>query len=144
MVEKFYYDPKSKTFSDQQTAEQHAGELDQAVIHLLKLEFRLNYKSDREKHISNIANWLFRCKINQMRDKSSKGEVFVMKYYQKSLNKIKLAIKATKLFRSKYGWNGTVMISDIDNVIWIVIQCMSYETRNRIIGYLSSYYPPEF
>lgn len=140
-MKRFYYDPETRTFSDQQTARGHAGELDEVIIHLLKLEYEFNYDLDHDKHIRDIANWIYKCKIDQLKDRSSRGPVRVMDYYQKDLNKVKLSSKISKLFKDKYGWTGQIMVSDINEALLIMTQCMMYTKKSDIIGYLYSEFP---
>lgn len=144
-MKRFYYNSETRTFSDQQTAEDHAGELDKALEHILKLELRFNYVNDRNKHISDISNWLLRCKINQSRDRSSKGIVKVMLRYASKCNKVRLCNEWTERFRSKYGWSGRLTLDDFETALSIAIECINSNSNSKseIMSRLELHYPIE-
>lgn len=132
-----------KLFTDRSIAEAYLGEITQAVYHIIKLEYKFNYKYDRVHHIEDISNWLIKVSTAICKDKSSKGPGRVMMNYMKLINPVSLCNSFTNRLRKKYNYTGRLTLDDLYTAIATVIDILSYNSYDGMILYLNRIYPDD-
>lgn len=129
-----------KLFTDRSIAENHLGEINQAMIHIIKLEYRFDYERDKGHHIRSIVSWLHPIAVEVLKDRLSKGPTRVMQYYVKSINPLSLLNSWTIYLRKNYGFEGRLTMDDFDIAFSVVTTCIGYFDRSMLKDYLERIY----
>lgn len=80
LVMNFEYNEKTRSFSYKSVVKSDLEIIHKVIAHILKLEYKFNYKYDRNKHITDIAGWILDVTEDIIKDDSCKKNQFPRAY----------------------------------------------------------------
>lgn len=129
-----------KVFSNQSVARKNIGNIDKAILHVFKLEYRFNYEYDHDKHIRDIAEWCMQVRIDMNKDKA-KDPREVFRFYVINSDPEKKLPKWTKFLRNNYDFRGQLTQDDLNLASGIIIQLIGMRAKEDMIWALNNRYP---
>lgn len=141
-MDKITYNKETKTFTYQSIVKNCYGTLKQAIIHVLKLKYKLFYDLNRNEHIAAIKGFIKI--INRKLDRDPKCKyrhiVEVYRAYTLHDDASKTMKEFKKILHDDYGYDGSVSKSDYDYAVNTIINLLWY-TEEEIIQILNEEFP---
>lgn len=132
--------PIQYVFSSQEVANKYCGLITQLVHHYLKLQYELNYKYDRNHHVSDMTTWLFRIHKYMESDKlriDLRTINIIEREYLKKVKVQNLIKYWMKEFYTDCNTKVNITPDDFYLALSVLLGSLGYKTRTEVFESLS-------
>lgn len=129
-----------RLFSDRAVARKNAGILDQTMLHLLKLYYRINIENDGIKHSNDIVNWVSKVRKDWENDETKKDIEKVWYWYKTDEDIHKKTQKWRRILKAKYKLRDEMDDKIVDKNAKILARLLGMDSLDERSGFLIDEY----
>lgn len=130
----------TRFFTDRSVARKNAGKMNQSMLHLLKLYFRLDIEQDGKKHCKDIASWVYEIRRDWLKDESKNRIEDVFKWYKKEEDIYNKIPKWERTLQGNYHLKENLKSEQVDDAGDKLVKLLKKGTKDEMKDFLQDEY----